>query len=180
METIDPEVVLESRARRAYEMGRLRHAAKLAPFVIAAGGAAIACGRPLLTTAVLLGLLLPLCVALSFAGGPAGRGVVPGLLAGAPALAAPLLISTVGHACFGDACMKLCLPACVVGGGIAGAVIARLAARSERDPRFLGAALAVMALTGALGCTISGAFGVLGMLAGVLAAGAPLLAAARR
>ena len=76
--------------------------------------------------------------------------------------------------------MKLCLPACVVGGGIAGALIARLAARSGSDPRFLGAALAVMALTGALGCTVSGVFGVLGMLAGVLAAGAPLLVAARR
>ena len=180
MDTTDPDAMLETRARRAYEMGRLRHAARLAPFVVVAGGAALACGRPLLPTAVLTCVLLPLCVGVSFAGGPAGRGVVPGLLAGAAALAMPLLISTVGHACFGDACMRLCLPACVVGGGIAGGVIAKLAVRHERDPRFLGAALAVTALTGALGCTVSGAFGVLGMLAGVLAAGAPLLVVARR
>jgi len=180
MERNDPTLTLETRARRSYELGRLRHALRLAPFVIVAAAAAVACGRPLLLAAALTCVLLPLCVGLSFTGGPAGRGVVPGLLAGAPALAMPLLIATVGHACFGEACLSLCLPACVVGGGIAGAVIAKLAVRQARDPRFLAAALAVAALTGALGCTISGAAGVLGMLAGVVAAGTPLLVAARR
>jgi hypothetical protein len=76
--------------------------------------------------------------------------------------------------------MTLCLPACVVGGAIAGAVIARAATRNEVGAPFLAAALAVAALTGALGCTISGAAGVIGMLAGVVAAGTPLLVAARR
>lgn len=76
--------------------------------------------------------------------------------------------------------MSLCLPACVVGGAAAGAVIAKLAARHERDPLFLGSALAVAGLMGALGCTIAGTAGVAGMLAGVLAAGAPLLVTARR
>src|SRR5439155_540588 len=42
------------------------------------------------------------------------------------------------------------------------------------------AAVAVAALTGALGCTIAGVAGVLGMLAGTVAAGAPVLVAARR
>jgi hypothetical protein len=41
-------------------------------------------------------------------------------------------------------------------------------------------ALAVAGLMGALGCTIAGTAGVAGMLAGVLAAGAPLLVTARR
>jgi hypothetical protein len=44
----------------------------------------------------------------------------------------------------------------------------------------VAAALVIAALTGAFGCTISGAAGVIGMLAGVVAAGTPLLVAARR
>jgi hypothetical protein len=180
METNDPVLTLEARARRAYELGRLRRASSLAPFILLGAAAAFACGRPLLLTTSLAGVLLPVCVGLAFAGGPAGRGVVPGLLAGAAALAMPLLVMTIGHACFGDACLSLCLPACVVGGAAAGAVIAKLAARHERDPRFLGSALAVAGLMGALGCTIAGTAGVAGMLAGVLAAGAPLLVTARR
>src|SRR5207244_786713 len=131
-------LTLQARARRAYEMGRLRDAAKLAPFVLLAATAAIACGRPWPLTAALTLVLLPLSVGLSFAGGPSGIAVVPGLIAGSAALSMPLLIATAGHACFGDACMSLCLPACVVGGAVAGAVIARMAVRFERDARFLG------------------------------------------
>ena len=180
MEANDPTLTLEARARRAYELGRLRDATKLAPFIILAGAAALACGRPWPLTAAVTLPLLALSLGLSFAGGAAGRAVVPGLVAGGPALAVPLLMATVGHACFGDSCMTLCLPACVVGGAVAGAVIARMAVRHDGDVRFLGSAFAVMALTGALGCSISGAAGVVGMLAGVLAAGTPLLVVARR
>ena len=158
----------------------LRCLPRLAPFVLAAAGAAIACGRPLAVTCVLTLPLLLLSVGLAYAGGPAGRAVLPGLLAGAGALAAPLLMATVGHACLGPACMSLALPACIAGGGLAGLVIARTTARRDADLPFLLGALAVAALTGALGCTIAGAAGVLGMLAGVVVAGAPVLVAARR
>ena len=174
------DLTLEARAKRAYELGRLRDASRLALFVLAAAGAALACGRPLSVTLALAAVLLPLCVGLAFAGGVAARAVVPGLLGGGAALAMPLLIATVGHACFGDSCMSLCIPACVLGGACAGALIARTAVKQGADPRFVGAALPIAALTGALGCTIAGAAGVLGMLAGVVAAGTPLLVAARR
>ncbi|OLC74630.1 MAG: hypothetical protein AUH83_09450 [Deltaproteobacteria bacterium 13_1_40CM_4_68_19] len=171
---------LQARARRAYELGRLLAALRLAPFVLAAAVAAIACGRPFPVTCALALPLLLLSVGLAYAGGPAGRAVVPGLLAGAGALAAPLLMATVGHACFGPACMSLALPACVAGGGLAGVVIARTTVRRDADLPFVLGALAVAALTGALGCTLAGAAGVLGMLAGVVVAGAPVLVAARR
>jgi len=173
-------VALEVRARRAYELGRLRAALRVAPFVLAGAAAAVACGRPAALTGALAGTLLVVCVGVSYAGGPGGRGVVPGLIAGAAPLGMPLLMATLGHACFGPACMSLCLPACVVGGAIAGVVIARSAASREPDRRFVAAAVAVAALTGALGCTIAGVAGVLGMLAGTVAAGAPVLVAARR
>lgn len=173
-------VALEVRARRAYELGRVRAALRVAPFVFAAAVAAVACGRPAAMTGVLATTLLVVSAGVSYAGGPAGRGVVPGLVAGAAPLVMPLLMATVGHACFGPACLALCLPACVVGGAVAGVVIARSAARQEPDPPFVAAAVAVAALTGALGCTIAGVAGVLGMLAGTVAAGTPVLVAARR
>jgi len=174
------EAALEVRARRAYELGRLRAALRVAPLVVAAAAAAIACGRPLSLTLALASALLLVCVAASYTGGAQGRAVMPGLMAGAAPFAMPLLLATVGGACFGPACLLLCLPACIVGGALAGAVIARIAARQMDDAWFVGSALAVAALTGALGCTVAGAVGVLGMLAGTVAVGAPVLVAARR
>ncbi len=180
MATTEPTLLLERRARRAYEWGRLRSALRILPFVVLATAAAIASGRPLTLALAVLGVLSPLSVGLSFAGRAPGRAVVPGLLAGGAALAMPLLVATLGHACFGPACMTYCLHACIVGGAIAGAVIARTAVAQGPDPAFLLPALAIAALTGSLGCTISGAAGVIGMLAGVVAAGTPLLVVARR
>jgi hypothetical protein len=173
------EASLEYRARRAYELGRLRWSVRLAPAVMAAAAAAIAAGRPAGMSCAFGALLLLLAVALAYAGGSAGRAVVPGLKSGAAALAMPLLVGTLGHACLGPACMSLCLPACVAGGALAGAFIARRAAGEEREPAFVLAALAVAGLTGAMGCTMAGLAGVGGMLAGVVLGGAPVLIASR-
>jgi hypothetical protein len=173
------DLALETRARRAYELGRLRSSLRLAPFVLAAGTAAIAAGRPAVLTCTLCGLLLALVAVLSWRGGPMGRAVTPGLVAGSAALAMPLLMATVGHACFGPACMRLGLPACIAGGALAGVVIARTAAR-QPELSFIAAAVGIAALTGTLGCTIAGAAGVAGMIAGAVFAGAPVLVAARR
>lgn len=173
------EALLELRARRAYELGRLRWSLRFAPGVIAAAAAAVAAGRPAPVSCAFAAVLLPLVVALAYAGGSVGRAVVPGLESGAAALAMPLLVGTLGRACFGPACMSLCLPACVVGGALAGAFIARRAAREEREPGFVLAALAVAGLTGAMGCTMAGLAGVGGMLAGVVLGGAPVLIANR-
>jgi hypothetical protein len=173
------ETLLKLRARRAYELGRLRWSLRFAPGVIAAAAAAVAAGRPAPVSCAFAAVLLPLVVALAYAGGSVGRAVIPGLESGAAALAMPLLVGTLGRACFGPACMFLCLPACVVGGALAGAFIARQAAREEREPGFVLAALAVAGLTGAMGCTMAGLAGVGGMLAGVVLGGAPVLIANR-
>ena len=175
------ERLLETRARRAYELGRLRWSLRIAPFVLLAAGAAWACGRPAPLVIALGVALLPLVVGLSFAGGPAGNAVIPGLFGGTVALALPLFVgSTLGHFCFGSACMTFCLPACVLGGAIAGGVIGSAARRQEREAPFFASALAIAGLMGALGCTLSGVAGVGGMLAGALVAGAPLLVIPRR
>ena len=100
---------------------------------------------------------------------------MPGLLAGTVALACPILLHTVGHACLGPSCMMLGIPACIAGGAGAGVVIAARAAREESAGGFLLAAVAVAGLMGAFGCSLAGAAGVLGMLAGIVLAGAPVL-----
>lgn len=174
------ELTLELRARRAYEWGRLRWSLRLVPWVAAAFAAAAWAGRPLDLCGALAGAVLALAVGLSFAGGEPGRAVRPGLLAGSFALALPLLVRVVGHACASDACMSLCLPSCVLGGGLGGGFLALRAAREERGRVFLAAAIGIAGLTGALGCTLAGVSGVIGMLAGAVVAGTPVLLAARR
>lgn len=172
------EAQLWSRARLAYELGRLRASLRVAPFVVAMAAVALACGRPLPLITAVGGVLLALAVGLSFFGGVGARAVVPGLLAGAVALAPPLLLHVIGHACIGPSCMTLGLPACIAGGALGGMLIARRAA-GETLP-FVLAAASVAAVTGTFGCSVAGAAGVLGMLAGTVGAGAPLLLAARR
>jgi hypothetical protein len=174
------DLALQARARRAYEWGRLRASLRLAPLVLAAAIAALACGRPLGLTCALAGLLLPLSLGLSVVGGAGGRAVRPGLVAGTVALACPVLLHTVGHACLGPSCMMLGIPVCIAGGAGAGVLIALRAARDESGSRFLLAAVAVAGLMGALGCSLAGAAGVLGMLAGIVVTGAPALLAFRR
>jgi hypothetical protein len=174
------ESVLAARARRAYEVGRLRWSLRLAPAVAAAFAAAVACGRPLDLCFALGAAALLLVVGLSFAGGEAGRAAAPGLVAGGFALVLPLAVRTLGHLCIGDACMSLCLPSCVAGGAIGGCFLALRAAREERGGVFIAAAVAVAGLLGALGCTLAGLSGVAGMIAGVFVAGTPVLYAARR
>ena len=174
------ELLLEVRARRAYELGRLRWSLRFAPAVAAAFVVAVGCGRPLDVCGALGAAVLLLAVGLSFAGGEAGSAVTPGLVAGSFALVLPLAVRTIGHFCDSAACMSLCMPACVVGGALAGAFLALRAARDERGRVFLAAGVVIAGLVGSLGCTLAGLSGVVGMLAGVLVAGTPVLLAARR
>lgn len=173
------DAALLARARKAYELGRLRWALRILPAVLLAGAAAVACGRPLDMSCLLCGALFALGAGLLFYGGPAARAVRPGLWAGVPALALPLLVRTLGHVCLGPSCMQLCMPACILGGVAAGVAIGLLGAREERPLPFMVPALVIAALLGSLGCAIAGLAGVLGMLAG-LAAGLPILVTARR
>jgi hypothetical protein len=175
METID----LRRRARRAYELGRISRALGVTPFVLLAAGVAIACGRPPALTGALAAALFALAVGLLAFGGSPARAVGPGLVAGWAALAPPLLLRTAGHACFGARCMSLCLPACAIGGVVCGALLGRLAAREGGGAAWLGAAAVIAGLSGAMGCSLGGSFGILGMLAGFIAGGAPVLALRR-
>jgi len=169
---------IRRRARRAYELGRLRWALTrslcVTPFLLAA----LAPRQELATTAGAVALLFAVAVALSVYGRAAGRALFPALAAGLVPLIAPISMCVLGHACDSARCMSLCLPACCIGGLIAGAIVAaRARQETDLDERrlFLGAACVIVALTGAVGCTVAGAAGVLGMMGATLLASAPAL-----
>jgi len=173
-------IELRARARRAYELGRARLGAKAAAAALAIAAAAAALGRPLLLTAVLGAALASLAAALVFRGRASGRAVWTGLWAGSAAMVLPLALSTLGCRMFGEACMRFCLPVCMVGGlamGFALATVAR--GQEEGEVEFLAGGAAVAALAASLGCTLAGAGGIAAMALGTVLAGAPVWLAAR-
>jgi hypothetical protein len=170
---------LYGRARRAYELGRAKVASKAMGAAAVLALAAVALGRSPTQIALFALLLVPLVGALAFRGRAAGRAVWPGLVAGGTAMLLPLGVVVAGDAWLGVDCMRFCLPACVVGGGLTGAAIASLAARQETGEReFLLGGIAVAALTASLGCGLAGSAGLAGMAIGAVVGGAPVLVAA--
>jgi hypothetical protein len=170
---------LRLHARRAYELGRVRVAARAAGAALLIAAAALALGRPLFPTAPIALVLTIAAGVLVFRGRAGGRAVWPGLAAGTGAMLLPIALTTAGCALFGPGCMRFCLPTCVVAGCMLGASLALLGAREEQGGEFLLAGIGTAALAAALGCPVAGAAGVAGMALGVLAAGAPVWVVAR-
>jgi len=167
---------LYARARRAYELGRAKIALQAMGAAALLATAAVVLGRPVAQIGLLAVFLLPLAGALAFRGRAAGRAVWPGLVAGGTAMLLPLAVVVAGHAWLGPDCMRFCLPACVVGGAVAGAAIALLAARqADGEREFLLGGIAVAALAASLGCALAGSAGLLGMAMGAVVASAPIL-----
>ncbi|HEX2882150.1 MAG TPA: hypothetical protein VHO25_21670, partial [Polyangiaceae bacterium] len=92
------------------------------------------------------------------------RAVLPGVFAGLIPLASALCANHFGHVCTGGGCVSLCLPACILGGVSAGALLGYWA--RGRSWGFVLAASSLALLTGAMGCGCIGYAGVLGLLAG--------------
>jgi hypothetical protein len=175
-ELMDPA----DRARRAYELGRLRAALRVALYVAPMTILSlVGCARPGLN-AVMGIALLALAVGLLWRGQAYARAASAGLVAGAAPLLIPMFVRSSGHCCIGGACWMVCMEACIGGGFIAGGIIG-FRAMSQRTSRggFFVAALVVAALAGSLGCVTGGLAGVLGMAAGMLVSGAPLVIGAR-
>jgi hypothetical protein len=174
---------LYARARRAYELGRAKVALLSMGAAALLAAAAVALGRSPAEIGVLAVFLVPLAGALAFRGRAGGRAVWPGLVAGGIAMVLPLAVVFSGHVWLGPDCMRFCLPACVLGGAVAGAAIASLAAgQAEGENEFLLAGIAIAALVASLGCGLAGSAGLAGMAIGALVTGTPvwLLAHARR
>ena len=168
------EHVLRARARRGYELGRLRTTVRdtwiIAP-IVAIGGLHSS-NLPLVLVAGIL--LFAIVTLLSWRGQSWASAVWPGYLAGAVPLLMPSLASAKAVCWIGGSCFSLCVLLCPLSGLVAGLGVGVLTTRQAEDRLpFLGAATLVAGLTGAIGCALAGLLGIGGMIAGGLLGLAP-------
>jgi hypothetical protein len=175
-----PTSDLEQRARRAYELGRIRNALPVLALIVPATALSLSCCPLPGASLVCGGLLSALCVGLLWYGRAPGRAVWPGLATGLLPFLTPLALHATGHACAPGDC-ALMPAACVSAGLLAGALLGFVLTRFPENRRpSLFAAAVVAALAGSLGCVLMGASGVAGMSAGLVAGAAPVLLVLRR
>jgi hypothetical protein len=162
---------LLARARRAYEVGRLRWAGRVAVWVLPFVAVAVAASGHVAVCLSLGAALLALAVTLVWRGQSWGAAVRPGLVAGAIPFALLLTIKCGAmYSCSLEGCMVRCAQFCAVGGFVAGLLLAaRARRRDDGVAAFLVAGGSVAALTGLLGCFVGGLAGALWMALGELA-----------
>ena len=165
MDSIDL-VRIERRARLRYEWARVRRAVLgFGPSLLVVVVAALASKHP--NAAVAFGCaMFAVGVALLWYGHDVRRAVLPGLAMGLIPLTLGLCANHLGHACRGDHCMTLCVPACTVGGLAAGLGVSLVGVRWKQGWAFWAGATALTLLTGAMGCSCAGYSGVLGLAIG--------------
>jgi len=172
-----PDGALARRAKRAYEAGRLEAAVGRSLLLLPIVALALfCCSDP--ARILISGLCLLAAVTFCLWRGQAyGRGVRPGLLAGIVPLAIPLAAQAGGHLC--DAGRCLLVPSVCILAGAAGGVALGLLAPRPRDAHGipLVSASLIAGLAGSVGCLLYGLIGLGGMVLGLLAGAAPVLAA---
>jgi len=171
-----PEAALSARARRAYEMGRLRSALPAVALVVPMVGLSLAlCDRMAASAGCGLALVAVLLAA-AWQGRAHARGARAGLVAGLGPLLLPM--ATGFHLCAGGVCL-LAPTACIVAALVAGAALGLHARRhipaSPDAGGYVVTALGVAALVGSLGCVIAGVSGIVGMVIGLAIGTVPVL-----
>jgi hypothetical protein len=164
----------QRRARRVYELGRLRYAlARAWPAVPLTALSSWLCHEPWFSTIVGAGLLV-LAAGLTWYGRIAGRAASAGLKTGVVAFAIPVLAF---QSYFAPYCSTLSGMLIINGatGVVVGVLLSIQSARlqTQRD-LFLALASAVAALCGLLGCVLFGPPGLAGMAAGIFLSTAPV------
>jgi hypothetical protein len=169
---------LAARARRAYELGRLRTALPVALFAVPPAAVALRiCGGGAVTIGLAV-LLAAALVAAHWRGEEAAKGAGAGLLAGAFAFLVPVVANGTGLCPLSASPLMLAL--CCGGGVASGGVLALCALRRPtRAPLYLLAGGVVAVLTGGLGCLLAGFAGLAGVTAGIALGMTPSLALAR-
>jgi hypothetical protein len=169
------EAQLQRVGRIRYEVGRARWASHVLLFVLPLPLVARLIGRPLGLVLGLGGTLLGFAFVLAMLHNRYARAVLAGVLAGLPAFAIPLLMRSIGAFRLGGTSVDPCVPACFVSGILAGYLISVRAVDEKHQLAFWLVAASATALTGTLGCSVAGSFGVLGLAAGVLVGTAPIV-----
>ena len=157
---------IERRARVRYEATRVRRALiGFAPVLLVVAIAGLVAKRPSATVAFGIAMF-SVGVVLLWYGRDLKRAVLPGVVAGLVPLVLVLCANHVDHVCLGDNCMMVCIPACTVGGIVAGLAVASVGVRHRSGPSFWFAVSAVALLTGAMGCASVGYAGIAGLALG--------------
>lgn len=151
----------------AYERGRRRWAVlSVLPLTVLPLGS-FAVGHRLMPSVVLGVLLIAVAAGLLWRGQAFGRGLSVGLKAGVVPLVLAHAANLYGHVCTADGCTSLCVPACVLGGVLAGFIIAATAMRAPMRWQLVGSAAVTAGLIGALGCACIGFAGIAGLVLGM-------------
>jgi hypothetical protein len=167
MDSID---VSRARARRAYEIGRIRLAVLGAlPIALAVVAATSVATRP---DSTLVFGLIAVGMTMLWYGRDLQRAVLPGFLAGLVPLVLALCANRL-HACGPDGCTSYCVPACALGGIAAGLSVASIGHELRASARFWLSASALALLTGSMGCACIGFSGVIGLSVGYAAGVVP-------
>ena len=163
---------LTVRGVRAYEVGRLRTASRVALVLVPAALVCLLDARTRESCACLAVLLLGLTVWLRWRDRTGFDAVTTGLLAGSIPLVAGLVLSRLDLRCGSLETAPLCTAFSVLVGAAAGVVIAVREAR--RQGRFVGvaAAASVSVLAASLGCLRLGIASVLSVAIGIAVGGA--------
>ena len=173
------ETTLASRACHAYEIGRLNSALRRAVLLLPiAGLTLLCCPEPARSLVAGLGLVAAVTICL-WRGEALKRGVRPGLVAGVVPLGIPLVAMATGHLCQAGRC--LLDPTVCILAGIAGGVALGVFAPRPREAHGIPLVTAslIAGLTGSVGCWMYGLVGIGGMVVGLVAGAAPVLALKR-
>jgi hypothetical protein len=156
-------------AAAAYERGRVRWAAFGALPLLVVPIASFAVGHRIVSSIALGVALLALAGVMLWRGQAYTRGLALGLKAGFVPLVLSHGANLYGHICTAEGCTSLCVPACILGGVVAGVIVARGAARAVAPVQVLASAGVIAVLTGAFGCACIGFGGMAGMVLGTAA-----------
>jgi hypothetical protein len=163
---------LQRRARVRYELRRARRSLLgVAPVLPIVALAAVITHRPGSTLWFGLATMV-LGAVMLWHGRDPQRAVLPGIVAGLVPLALSLCASHI-HSCGMETCSSLCVPACMLGGVVAGFAVASVGNARRAGRWFWLSASSLALLTGAMGCSCVGYSGVLGLGVGYLAGMVP-------
>jgi hypothetical protein len=159
---------LTTRGMRAYQLGRLRMASRVALVLVPIIALCLLESYGRETCACLSVLLVAVAVGLRFRNRSGVDSVTTGLLAGAVPLAASLVFSRFDPGCATAGVLSVCTAFSILLGGLAGAIVAyREATQGKRSGHGL-TALVITALVASLGCARLGMASVVGVVVGIV------------
>lgn len=168
-------VVVERRMRRAYEFGRIKHAAAQSVPLFALTGIALYVGPLRGLDIAVASLLAATALLYRWLGQLAERTLQPGIVAGLFPLVLALTANAVSPGCAHGNALSLCALACAMGGVVAALHLTRFARTEGNERAAFWLAVLPTLLLGSLGCGCIGFTGVMAMTGALFVGSLPAL-----